>query len=42
MMVSDYGFDTDDNELVEIQAGKNNVLLLNESKLVYFDKRHFI
>jgi len=29
MMVGDYEFDTDDNELVEIQAGEVDVLLPN-------------
>ncbi|CAB5502028.1 hypothetical protein AZO1586I_1520 [Bathymodiolus thermophilus thioautotrophic gill symbiont] len=38
MMVGDYEFDTDDNELVEIQAGEVDVLLPNESKWQTFTK----
>ena len=38
MMPGDYEFSTDDNELMEIQAGEMDVLLLSESEWQTFTK----
>jgi uncharacterized protein YaiE (UPF0345 family) len=38
MMVGDYEFDTHDHELIEIQAGEVEVLLLNQSQWQTFTK----